>query len=127
MVTLILDAQTLLKSAEDEVLAVNESNKFLINKNSSVTNIDILREYFDTNRNMEKAKLLPAGLTTSEMVKNLFGSNFIYLSLLKKDTSHIFENSSFTELFDIVMRFVEYTVLLLLMVVTIVWMFGSIF
>ena len=60
MVTLILDAQALLKNAEKEVLAVNESNQFLINKNSSVTNIDVLREYFDTNRNMEKAKLQPA-------------------------------------------------------------------
>ena len=127
MVTLILDAQALLKNAEKEVLAVNESNQFLINKNSSVTNIDVLREYFDTNRNMEKAKLQPAWLSTSEMVKNLFGSNFIYLKLLRKDTTHIFENSSFNELFDIVMKFVEYTVLLILMVVTIVWMFGNIF
>ena len=60
MASIVLDTQILLKKAEEEIISTYDSKKFLIDKNSSVTNIDVLYEYFDSNRRLEKAKLQPA-------------------------------------------------------------------
>jgi hypothetical protein len=68
MVSLVLDSQILLKNAEKEIFNANTNNSFLINKNSSVTNIDVLKNYFDFNRIYEKIKLQPSTLTTTESI-----------------------------------------------------------
>jgi hypothetical protein len=49
MASLLLEANNLIKHAEKEILDANAENKFLIDKNSAVTNIDVLREYFYSN------------------------------------------------------------------------------
>ena len=49
MASLVLEANNSIKRAEKEILDANAENKFLIDKNSAVTNIDILKEYFYSN------------------------------------------------------------------------------
>ena len=60
MASLILDSHILLERAENEIFAANEQNKFLIDQNSFVTNIDVLREYFNFNKVSEEAIVQPA-------------------------------------------------------------------
>ena len=70
MATLVLEAHDLLKHAEKEIFDANVENQFLIDDNSSVTNIDVLKEFFNSNRIMERATLQPASLTTTELIIN---------------------------------------------------------
>jgi hypothetical protein len=60
MTTLILDSHILAKNAENVIFKANNKNEYLIDSNSSVTNIDVLREYFNYNRTSEKRILNPA-------------------------------------------------------------------
>jgi hypothetical protein len=68
MAALVLDSHSLVKKAEEQIFSTYDSQKFLIDKNSSVTNIDVLSDSFDTNRISEKAVFQPAGLTTTESI-----------------------------------------------------------
>lgn len=52
MASLVLETNSLITHAEKEILDANSDNKFLIDKNSAVTNIDVLREYFYSNNVM---------------------------------------------------------------------------
>ncbi|MBR4634031.1 hypothetical protein IKO50_03630 [bacterium] len=60
MAALVSDAHVLLEEAEKQVFDANEQNKFLINENSIVTNIDVLKEYYNYSMISEKAKLQTA-------------------------------------------------------------------
>ena len=119
MASIVLDTQILLKKAEEEIISTYDSKKFLIDKNSSVTNIDVLYEYFDSNRRLEKAKLQPAWLTTTENILNITGENAIFLSLLGRDVSSTFEDVNLDELFDIVIDLVEFIVLAIIITISI--------
>ena len=68
MSSLVLDSHALLEKAEDEIFKANEQNKFLISSNTAVTNIDVLREYFSSNRISEKKILNATGLDTHESI-----------------------------------------------------------
>ena len=127
MAALVLDAHSLLINAENQVIEANSENKFLIDKNSIVTNIDVLKEYFDFSRISEKSVLQPAWLKTSEMLTNAMWKNSILLSLLRRDIIHTFENSSFWELFDIVINLIEYVILLAIITITLSWLVGPLF
>ena len=59
MSTLVLDSHILVENTENEIFKANEQNKFLIGSNTAVTNIDVLREYFNSNRISEKKTLNP--------------------------------------------------------------------
>jgi hypothetical protein len=60
MAALVSDAHVLLEGAEKQIFDANEQNKFLINENSIVTNIDVLKEYYNYSMISEKAKLQTA-------------------------------------------------------------------
>lgn len=124
MASLVLDSHILLEKAEEKIFNANDSNKFLIDKTSSITNIDVLKEYFKINKISEKAKLQPAWLKASESIINLTGLNAIFLALLGRDFSSEFSKSSFNEIFDIVINFVEYIILLMLVVISILRLVG---
>ena len=44
MASIVLEGHALIKKAEAEILQAYDSQKFLIDKNSSVTNIDVIYE-----------------------------------------------------------------------------------
>jgi hypothetical protein len=60
MAALVLDAHILVRDAEEKIIEAYNSKNFLIDQNSSITNIDMLSEYFNYNRISEKAVLQPA-------------------------------------------------------------------
>lgn len=70
MAALVFDAHELAKNAEAEIFKAYDSEKFLIDKNSSVTNIDVINDLFDSKRISEKGKLQSSSLTPSESILN---------------------------------------------------------
>jgi hypothetical protein len=54
MATLVFEAHELVKTAEDEIFKAYDSQKFLIDKNSSITNVDVISDLFDSKRISEK-------------------------------------------------------------------------
>ena len=122
MVSLVLDSQVLLKNAEKEIFNANTNNSFLINKNSSVTNIDVLKNYFDFNRIYEKIKLQPSTLTTTESIMGTMWENSILLNLLWQDISYSVNNYSLGEFTNIVIKISEYIVLLIILVIALSWL-----
>ena len=126
MASLILDVHGLLKKVEEEIFKENDSYKFLIDKNSSVTNIDVLREYFYSNRISEKAKLQPAWLTTSESIENMFWRSALYLKLLNRDIWYNRDKTSFEWFFGIVINLIEYIIILVLVILSLLRLFGSV-
>jgi hypothetical protein len=63
MAALVFSAHELVKNAETEIFNSYDSQKFLIDKNSSVTNIDVINDIFDSKRISEKAALQASSLT----------------------------------------------------------------
>lgn len=122
MATLVLEAHNLLKHAEKEVFDANVGSQFLIDDNSSVTNIDILKEFFYSNKIMERAKLQPASLTTTELITNSIWMKSVLLKLLGRDLSHSFSNYSFDELFDVTLKLIEFIVIVAIVVISLLWL-----
>ena len=122
MASLVLDAHSLIKSAEEKIFSTYNSQKFLVDKNSSVTNIDVLTEQFGTNRISEKAIFQPAWLTTTETVLNMIWPSSVFLRLLKYDFATTFEKSSFDEFFGILMNLLEYMAVTATIVITLMWL-----
>ena len=125
MAALVTDAHVLLEEAEKQIFDANEQNKFLINENSIVTNIDVLKEYYNYSMISEKAKLQTAWMSTNEMIANTLWENSIFLNLLKRDILHSFENSSFGEFVDIIVDLLEFIILLIIITISLSWLIGS--
>jgi len=71
MAALVFESHELVKTAEAEIFKAYDSQKFAIDKNSSITNIDVINDIFDSKRISEKGKLQASSLTTSESVLNM--------------------------------------------------------
>lgn len=111
MASLVFDSHKLVKKAEDEIFKAYDSEKFLVDKNSSVTNIDVISDLFESKRISETATLQATNLTPGESVLNVLWPATIFLKLLKRDIIHTVKTSSIDEVFDIVMELIEYFVL----------------
>ena len=70
MATLVLESHRLVKEAEELILDKYSDCKFPIDKNSIVSSIDVLENYFSLNRISDVGKLQPANLKPSESVTN---------------------------------------------------------
>ncbi len=127
MASLVLEANNSIKHAEKEILDANAENKFLIDKNSAVTNIDILKEYFYSNNVMWRAKLLPASLTTTELIINTIWLKSVLFKLLRRDLSHSFEKYSFDYFFGITIKLLEFIVIVANITITLFWLIGPLF
>jgi hypothetical protein len=71
MASLVFDSHKLVKKAEDEIFKAYDSEKFLVDKNSSVTNIDVISDLFESKRISETATLQATNLTPGESVLNV--------------------------------------------------------
>ncbi len=123
MATLVLDSHILVKKAEEQIFSTYDSQKFLIDKNSSVTNIDVLSDSFDTSRISEKAIFQPAWLTTNESIFHMLWSKGVFFKLLKHDILSTFESTSFEDFFTVVMNLIEYMVITATVVISLLWLF----
>ena len=68
MTSVLLEAYELMHKVEPEVLQAFDSQKFIIDKNSAVTNIDVIYENRHFDRISEKALLMPKMLDTKESI-----------------------------------------------------------
>lgn len=122
MAAIVLDVHALLSKAETQIFKTYESQKFLIDKNSSITNIEALSDFFKLNRISEKAKLQPAGLTTTESIVNMAGPYAIFLRLLRHDINASFKDLSFEDFFDIVIEMIEYLIITVIISISVCWL-----
>lgn len=116
MASLVLYAHELTKRAENEILSQDQSKTFLIGKNSITTNVDFISELSAFNRISEKAVVQTNGLTTDESVRNMLWINSVFLRLLLKDFSYTFEQSSINDFLGVVTNFIEYIILIVIIV-----------
>ena len=124
MASMVLEAHVLIRNVEKEIFEAKKDQSFLIDKNSALSNIDILSEYFHLNRISEKAKLQPTGLKFSENVFNALWTNAVLLNLLGHDITHTFNNTTIDEIFEIVFNLIEYIVLCAIITMSIVRLFS---
>ena len=122
MVSLIMYTQDLTKKLENEILTKYDSQKFLIDKNSITTNIDFISELSTLRRVSEKAKLQPNTLTTHESFYNMIWWSAVFVGLLIKDLWHTFYQLSFDDYFYTVVSFIEYIILISIIVVSLFWL-----
>ena len=122
MAALVFSAHELVKNAEAEIFKAYDSQKFLVDKNSCVTNIDVINDIFDSKRISEKGSLQASSLTIGESILNLLWPATVFLKLLKRDFIYTFKTSSADEIFGVVMDMVEYFVLTAIIVLSILWL-----
>ncbi len=122
MATLVFESHALVKTAEAEIFKAYDSQKFAIDKNSSVTNIDVINDIFDSKRISEKWALQASSLTPGESVLNMLWPATVFLKLLKRDIIHTFQNTTADETFGVIMNMVEYFVLTAIIVLSILWL-----
>ena len=100
MASLVLDSHRLVSHAESKIFKAYDDQKFLIDKNSSITNIDVISENFNFNRISEKSLFQPSGLTTTESIYNILKSSTVFLRLLRRDVTSTFQGTNFDEFFS---------------------------
>lgn len=122
MASLVFESHRLVKSAEAEIFKAYDSQKFAIDKNSSVTNVDVINDIFDSKRISEKWALQASSLTPGESVLNMLWPTTVFLKLLKRDIIHTFQNTTADETFGVIMNMVEYFVLTAIIVLSILWL-----
>lgn len=125
MAMMVLEAHSLMKKVENEIFEANKDQKFLVDENSSVSNIDVLSEYFYSNKISEKAKLQPSGLKTSESISNILWSNAVLFNLLRRDVNNTFDNTAGDEIFSIVLELVEYIIICSIIIISLMWLGSS--
>ena len=126
MASLVLDSHRLVSHAEEKIFKAYDNQKFLIDNNSSITNIDVIHENFNFNRISEKALFQPSGLTTTESIYNILKSSTVFLRLLRRDIVSTFQGTNFEEFFSTTLKLIEYIVLTCIIVISLVWLFSPV-
>ena len=118
MAAMVLESHAVVESVENRIFEANKDKSFLIDKNSCVSNIDVLSEYFHSNRIAEKVKFQSTELKSSDSLSNMLWSSGILVGLLKKDLSFTFDNSTIDEVFAILLELIEYIVAWVIIVIS---------
>lgn len=125
MAMMVLEAHSLMKRVEQQIFEANVDQKFLVDGNSSVSNIDVLSEYFYSNKVSEKAKLQPSGLKTSESISSILWTNAVLFNLLRRDINDTASKTDIDEYFSIVLELIEYIVICSIIVITLMWLWDQ--
>ncbi len=127
MANLVLDSQKKVKEAENLILDKYKDSNFLIDKNSIISNIDVLEDYFSSKMLSDKWILQPASLKPTETFANFLWPNAIFLGLLRRDIAYTIWISDMDEVFSITMNLIEYIVLSVILTVSLIWLFSPLF
>lgn len=122
MVTLLLETEHSLQKAEDKVLKALDDKKFLIDRNSVITNIDVISESNNLLVAQEKY-LLKQQLTIQESLYLSGKYATIFVKFFKKDFLHQFV--SLQGLIPNIVFLLEYFSLVSLLLFSFVALFGS--
>jgi hypothetical protein len=124
MVQLLMETQEHITAAEDKVLRQLDNKKFLIDKHSSITNIDVISEYSELVKAQEKFILKQ----TVDLEENLYlnGKNItIFAKFFGKDIKHTF--ASLEMLLPNTLSLLEYLILVIIVILSAFWIFSSLF
>jgi len=124
MAALVLSAHRLVSNVEEKIFKAHDNQKFLIDKNSTITNIDIIRENLRSHVISEKSLFQPSGLTPTESIENILQSKAIYLRLVWYDIISIFKATNFDEFFSTTLKYIEYIALTATIVVSLIRLFA---
>ena len=122
MAQLLLDAQRYLSVAEAKVLKALDDKKFFIDRNSVVTNIDVISEYSALVMAQEKS-VLKKPLTNWESVYLVGKSGTVFARFFWKDLVHSL--SSLPVLLPNIISLLEYFTLVIIVVVIGLWIWMS--
>ena len=115
MVRLLSDAQNHITKSENVVLKALDDKKFLIDRNSSVTNIDVISEYAELVKAEEKF-VLKKPLTATESLYLSGKSATVFSVFFWKDLSQTF--SSLSQLLPSTISLLEYLTLSIIAIIS---------
>jgi hypothetical protein len=119
-----METQEHITAAENKVLKQLDNKKFLIDRHSSVTNIDVISEYAELTKAQEKFVLKQP----LDVPENLYlnGKNLtIFAKFFRKDIKAAF--SSLTMLVPNTLDVLEYLLLTMIVALSAFWIFSSLF
>jgi hypothetical protein len=124
MVQLLMDTQEHIDAAEEKVLKQLDDKKFLIDRHSSITNIDVITEYTALVKAEEKY-ILKNQLDLEEN-RYLNGKHLtIFAKFFGKDIRNAF--SSLEMLVPNMLSLLEYFILTTIVIISIFWLFSTLF
>ncbi len=109
IVTLLTQSQSLILADEEKIFKELENKKFFIDRNSRVTNIDVIQAYNDVSRAKEKS-ILKQTCTPKEQIYGLGGPITVFSLFFWKDFLYEF-NQSKQNLTLIIANMIEYLLL----------------
>jgi hypothetical protein len=123
MAQLLLEAQSHINKAEDAVFAALDDKKFLIDRNSVITNIDVISQYATLIRAEEKF-VLKKSLSTAESLYVSGKQAAIFSVFFRKDFRQQF--TSLTFLLPNTLSLLEYLVLRIIVILSGVWVVATV-
>ncbi|MDR2415532.1 MAG: hypothetical protein LBD75_02750 [Candidatus Peribacteria bacterium] len=124
MAGLLLDAQSHISASEDLVLKALDDKKFLIDRNSVITNIDVISQYASLIRAQEKF-VLKKPLSTKESLYLTGKQGTILARFFLKDLQQVF--TSLKKLLPHIVDLLEYFVLTMIIMISGFWLFSPFF
>ncbi|GHW02331.1 hypothetical protein AGMMS50249_1170 [candidate division SR1 bacterium] len=123
MVEILLQSQANIDTTENKVLKALDDKKFLIDRNSTVTNIDVIKQYNNIIKSTEKT-IIKAPISTTEQIFAI-GKDFTvrciffwkdFLDSAKKFTKHYISS---------IATMIEYLIECSIVIITIFWFITS--
>lgn len=127
MVALILQSHELVEHAENQIFEAYQNQKILIDKNSSLTNIDFISWLYEFNKISEKWTIDSTLLNNYESIYNIFWVKSTFLLFLYRDFLSSFKWLSFSDYFSIIMVMLEWILLTANIILMIIWLVSPIF
>lgn len=122
MAEIVFDAHEFVLRMENQIFEALGNEKFLIDRNSYVNNIDVITETFKLSRAKDKMVFDQSKMDVTESVYSVLWPVAVFSQFIYKDFSNTVKSSSANELFDVLMNLVEYFVLTVIIVLTISWL-----
>lgn len=127
MAFLLVDVQKFTKWLEELIYRHLWENKFLIDKNSYVSNIDVINEKSTVDYITEKNFFPGIKLTGNESLYLWWGSLVVFSKFLIKDIYFTFKNSNSHELIKMSLQIFEDFIIIIIVCFSIVWLFLKLF
>jgi len=121
MAEIVFDAHEFVLRMENQIFEALGDEKFLIDRNSYVNNIDVITETFKLSRAKDKMVFDQSKMDVTESVYSVLWPVAVFSQFIYKDFSNTVKSSSANELFDVLMNLVEYFVLTVIIVLSISW------
>lgn len=119
MAELVFDAHEFVLCMEDQIFKALGNEKFLIDRNSYVNNIDVITETLKLSKANDKQIFDPSKMDLNESVYSMLWPVTIFSKFIYKDFLSTIRTSSTNDLFDILMNLIEYFVWIIIIVLVI--------